>query len=74
MGMRATHKTRLLDYLKTHDTISQLECSNILHNHRLSATVFELRKEGYNIITINTPGVNVYGQKTNYGRYKLLQK
>ncbi len=69
--MRETHKTRLLEYLKTHDSISQLEATGILHNTRLSATVFELRKDGYNIETVDTKGINVYGEKTNYGRYRL---
>lgn len=71
--MRETHKTRLLEYLKTHDSISQLEATSILHNTRLSATVFELRKDNYNIETIDTKGINAYGESTNYGRYRLIQ-
>ena len=70
--MRETHKTRLLEYLKTHDSISQLEATSILHNTRLSATVFELRKDNYKIETVNTKGTNVYGEPTNYGRYRLV--
>ena len=71
--MRATHKTRLLEYLRNHDTISQLEATGILHNIRLSATVFELRKDGYNIATIGTKGINAYGEPTNFGRYRLIE-
>lgn len=47
--MRATHKTRLLDYLKNYGSVTSLEAIRDLGNTRLSATIFTLRKEGYNI-------------------------
>ena len=68
---RETHETRLLAYLKENKTITQLEATEILGNTRLSATVFNLRNKGYNIITDPTKGKNRYGQKTNYGTYRL---
>lgn len=69
--MKETHETRLLEYLKTHDTITQLEATNILGNTRLSATVFNLRKKGYNIVTLPTKGKNRWGTDTNFGTYRL---
>lgn len=72
--MRETHETRLLRYLQEHDGITQLEATSILHNTRLSATVFNLRNKGYNIITDNTKGINAYGEKTNFGKYKLVKE
>lgn len=68
---KETHETRLLAYLKENKTITQLEATEILGNTRLGATVFNLRKKGYNIITDPTKGKNRYGQKTNYGTYRL---
>ena len=47
--MKATHKTRLLDYLKKYGSITSLEAIRDLGNTRLSATIFNLRKEGYHI-------------------------
>lgn len=68
---KETHETRLLAYLKQYGGITQQEAYNKLGNTRLSATVFNLRKKGYNIITEPTNGKNRYGQKTNYGTYRL---
>lgn len=70
---RETHETRLLDYLKENKTITQQEAYNKLGNTRLSATVFNLRNKGYNIITEPTKGKNRYGEKTNFGTYRLRE-
>lgn len=69
---RPTHETRLLEYLQEHKTITSLEATLKLHNTRISATVYNLRKKGYNIATELTSGVNVYGDKTEYATYRLL--
>lgn len=68
---RETHETRLLEYLQKNKTITQLEATALLGNTRLSATVFNLRKKGHNIVTEQTEGKNRYGQKTNFGTYRL---
>ena len=47
--MKATHKTRLLDYLKKYGSITSLEAIRDLGNTRLSARVFDLRQDGYEI-------------------------
>tara|TARA_Y100001973_G_C5208440_1_gene343453 strand:- start:9014 stop:9289 length:276 start_codon:yes stop_codon:yes gene_type:complete len=47
--MKTTHKTRLLDYLKNYGSITSLEAIRDLGNTRLSATIFTLKKDGYNI-------------------------
>ena len=48
-----THYDRLLDYLNTYGSITTLEAIRDLGNTRLSATIFNLRKDGYNIETEN---------------------
>ena len=68
---KQTHETRLLVYLKEHKTITQQEAYIELGNTRLSATVFNLRKKNYNIVTEPTKGKNRYGEATNYGTYRL---
>lgn len=72
--MRQTHETRLLDYLREHETITSLEATMKLHNTRISATVFTLRQKGYNIATETTKGINAYGEKVEYGTYRLIDK
>ena len=49
--MKATHYTRLLEYLKEYRSITSLEAIRDLGNTRLSATIFNLRKDGYIIDT-----------------------
>lgn len=69
---RATHESRLLDYFREHKTITSLDATLKLHNTRVGATVFNLRKKGYNIATETTTGVNAYGDKVEYATYRFL--
>lgn len=69
---RPTHETRLLEYLKENKTITSLDATLKLHNTRISATVFNLRKKGHNIATEITKGINAYGDKVEYATYRLL--
>lgn len=69
---RPTHETRLLEYLKENKTITSLDATLKLHNTRISATVFNLRKKGYNIATELTSGRNAYGDKVEFATYRLL--
>ena len=71
--MRNTHETRLLEWFENHDTITQLEATAELGNTRLSATVFNLRNKGYNIITEPTKGKNRFGDSTNFGTYRMVK-
>ena len=67
-----THYTRLLEYLKKHKTITSLQAIRDLGNTRLSATIFELRKDGYNISSDDIPVSNRWGGKTMVAEYKLI--
>ena len=71
--MKETHETRLLRWFEIHDTITQLEATKELGNTRLSATVFNLRGKGYNIITEPTKGKNRWGQNSNFGTYRMVK-
>lgn len=71
--MKETHETRLLSWFENHDTITQLEATRELGNTRLSATVFNLRNKGYNIITEPTKGKNRWGQNSNFGTYRMVR-
>ena len=69
---RATHESRLLDYLEKYGRITSLEAVEKLGNTRISATVFNLRNKGYDITTEIEKGKNRYGDKVEYGVYKLI--
>ena len=64
-----THYTRLLDYLKKLKTITSLDAIRDLGNTRLSATIFELRKDGYNIESKDVKVSNRWGGQTTVSQY-----
>ena len=70
--MKTTHKTRLLKYLKEFKSITSLEAIRDLGNTRLSATIYELRKDGYNIISEDLTVKNRWGNNTIIALYKLI--
>jgi len=77
--MRSTHKTRLISYLEKYKTITSLEAIRDLGNTRLSATIFTLRNEGYNIQSDNVEVMTRFKNKngthktTQVARYRLIE-
>tara|TARA_A100001515_G_scaffold75355_1_gene59930 strand:+ start:44 stop:268 length:225 start_codon:yes stop_codon:yes gene_type:complete len=67
-----THYTRLLEYLKEFKHITSLDAIKDLGNTRLSATIYELRKDGYNIISEDLTVKNRWGNNTTIAKYKLI--
>ena len=51
--MPKSQKENILDYLQIGNKITPLEALYQFGSFRLSAIIFELRQEGYNIITHN---------------------
>lgn len=76
---RETHKSRLLQYLKNYGSITSLEAIRDLGNTRLSATIYILKDEGYNIETksqqVATRWTNKDGSRktTTVAKYILIQ-
>ena len=76
---KQTHKTRLLDYLRNYGSITSLEAIRDLGNTRLSATIYVLKDEGYNIETtsqeVQTRWTNEDGTRktTTVAKYTLIQ-
>ena len=62
---------RVLDYIKEFGSISPLEAFRDLGYTRLSAAIFELKRNGYKIRTERATGKNRYGQLVSYARYYL---
>lgn len=61
----------ILDYLKRNGSITATQAVYDLGITRLSARIFDLRAEGYDIsLTIKT-GTNRFGKPVHYGEYKL---
>ena len=71
---KETHKKIVLKHLQSGKELSQLEATQKYGILRLGAIIFNLRKEGYRIVTRMEHKPNRYGNTSNYGVYKLIQE
>lgn len=69
---KETHKKIVLKHLQSGKELSQLEATQKYGILRLGAIIFNLRKEGYKIVTRMEHKPNRYGNTSNYGVYKLI--
>ena len=70
----ATQKERVLTAIKNHGSISPWYAINHLGNTRLSATIFELKKDGHKIKSVIETGKNKFGDTISYAKYRLVKK
>lgn len=71
MNSNPTQRERLLNYLREHGSITQLEAVNELGIMRLGARVYDLKKHGHRIISEMVQVSNRYGEKCRVKRYTL---
>lgn len=62
---------KVLEHLQQKGTITSLEAIEQYGATRLSAIIFNLRKRGYNIQTVDVPFVDKFGTSSVYGKYIL---
>lgn len=65
-------KEKVLEYLKQHKTITQLEALKMWWDWRLSASIYSLRKDGYNIASEQLAVQKSDGTKGYVAKYTLL--
>ena len=68
-----TQQNRVLKHLRQNGSITPLEAMNLYGIYRLSVHVWRLRKNGYNIVTVEQDGKNKLGEPVKYGRYILIE-
>lgn len=68
--MKIRLEDRVLQYLKENNSITSLEAIKEFGATRLSAIIYNLRKE-HNITTQYETSKNRYGDSVSYARYKL---
>ena len=68
-----SQKELILQYLKRHKAsgMSDNDARELFGINRASGRIFDLRKDGYVIVTEYKNGRTRYGKKTRYGVYKL---
>lgn len=72
MREKKMNKTqKVLEHLQNKGTITSLEAIEHYGATRLSAIIYNLRKRGYNIQTVDVPFVDRFGTQSVYGKYIL---
>ena len=66
---KATQTNRVLNYLVTYGSITQLEAYQNFGTFSLGKIICNLRRKGYKIKTVRTTGLNRFGEKVHFGRY-----
>lgn len=71
MEKKMTHYDRILRHLKDCGSITSITAIYEYGVTRLSAVIYDLRQDGYNIKSENVNSVNRYGDKVHFARYIL---
>jgi hypothetical protein len=66
--------TAVLDHMREHGSITQMEATELFGATRLGAIVFNLRRKGHDIETVTMGTTDRYGHAVNYAKYVLHQK
>ena len=64
---------RVLEYIQEFGSITSLEAFSDLGDTRLAATIYNLKKKGYNIESSTEININRYGEAVHYSRYRLVE-
>lgn len=72
--MSITQKELILNHLQNNYGLTQLEATERYGITRLQARIYELKKEGYNIVGQPVYSRNRYNKPVRYFRYILKEK
>lgn len=72
MNSNPTQCNRILDYMLTHDSITQFDAMRDLGVMRLGARIFELKERGCKIIDEMIEVKDRYGNKCHVKRYMMI--
>ena len=71
---RLTQSMKILKYMMDFGSITPIEALKDLGVMRLGARIYDLEKQGFEILHERESGRNRYGEKTSYARYRLEKK
>lgn len=72
MNSNPTQNQRIIDYMETHGTITQLEALQELGIMRLASRISDLRRKGYPIESKMVSVENRYGEKCRIKSYRMI--
>ena len=68
---RLTQSMKVLKYMMDFGSITPIDALKDLAVMRLGARIYDLEKQGFEILHERETGRNRYGEKTSYSRYRL---
>lgn len=68
-----SQKKKILDYMRSHGSITTMEAFTEIGCTRLSGRIFDLRQDGHNIVTTMVKGKNRNGEPTEFAAYKVVE-
>ena len=71
MPEKQGQKQKVLMFIKDTGSITPLDALREFGIMRLAARIWELRKDGFNIIKIMESSQNRYGEEVRYARYSI---
>lgn len=71
---RPTQADRILKHLKTHRGITRLTAIEQYGVQNLPGRIFELKEDGYPIISVRKTVKNRYGEKCSVSEYRLIKE
>ena len=69
VGAKVSQCERILNYIDEYGSITQMDALREFSCMRLASRVCDLRKAGYNIISITETSKNRYRENISYARY-----
>lgn len=69
--MKTTKTKQIVKHLKVKGSITSLDAFRLYGVTRLSSIIFNLRKRGFDIKTVDESDKDRYGNTCNYARYVL---
>ena len=63
---------RVLSHMQKYGPITQAIAVEQYGCYRLSARIYDLRRQGYNISAYTVTGCNRFGDKVSWNEYKLI--
>lgn len=69
--MKLTQYDRVLEHLQKNGKLSQKTAIRLFGCYRLSAVIYLLKKDGYNITTTFKTGKNRFGDNVSWAEYRL---
>jgi len=68
-----TQNDRILNHLMNHGSINPKDAMEQYGIMRLGARIYDLKKQGYDIITENVKAKNRFGEPVHYAAYRLRE-